>query len=93
MFTNRPQALGALYAFEHQQPATAKSKLAGLRKHYNLAPSAEVYFDIHQDDEDEPAGSPSRWTPSPLGVRAVASRLPADGKRPLAWPRRRYAGD
>ena len=55
MFTNRPQALGALYAFEHQQPGTAKSKLAGLRKHYNLAPSAEVYFDIHQDDEDEPA--------------------------------------
>lgn len=56
MFTNRPQALGALYAFEHQQPATAKSKLEGLRKHYSLAPSAEVYFDIHQDDEDEP-----RW--------------------------------
>lgn len=55
-FSNRPQALGALYAFEHQQPATAKSKLEGLRKHYNLAPSAEVYFDIHQDDEDEP-----RW--------------------------------
>lgn len=56
MFANRPQALGALYAFEHQQPGTAKSKLDGLRRHYNLAPSAEVYFDIHQDDEDEP-----RW--------------------------------
>lgn len=56
MFTNRPQALGALYAFEQQQPATAKSKLAGLRKHYNLSPSAETYFDIHQEDEEEP-----RW--------------------------------
>jgi len=56
MFTNRPQALGALYAFEHQQPATAKSKLEGLRRHYNLSPDAEVYFDIHQDDEEEP-----RW--------------------------------
>lgn len=55
-FGNRPQALGALYAFEHQQPATAKSKLEGLRKHYNLPASAEVYFDIHIDDEDEP-----RW--------------------------------
>lgn len=56
MFTNRPQALGALYAFEHQQPGTAKSKLQGLRKHYELSPTAEVYFDIHQDDEEEP-----RW--------------------------------
>ena len=56
MFTNRPQALGALYAFEQQQPGTAKSKLEGLRKHYSLAPSAEVYFDIHQDDIEEP-----RW--------------------------------
>ncbi len=55
-FSNRPQALGALYAFEHQQPATAHSKLEGLRRHYNLAPSAEVYFDVHKDDEDEP-----RW--------------------------------
>lgn len=55
-FSNRPQALGALYAFEHQQPATAHSKLEGLRKHYDLSASAEVYFDIHKDDEDEP-----RW--------------------------------
>ncbi len=56
MFNNRAQALGALYAFERQQPDTAKSKLAGLRKHYNLSPSAEIYFDIHQEDEAEP-----RW--------------------------------
>lgn len=55
-FNSRPQALGALYAFEHQQPATAKSKLEGLRKHYSLPASAEVYFDIHIDDEEEP-----RW--------------------------------
>lgn len=55
-FSNRSQALGALYAFEHQQPGTAHSKLEGLRRHYNLAPSAEVYFDVHKDDEDEP-----RW--------------------------------
>jgi pyrroloquinoline-quinone synthase len=55
-FRSRPQALGALYAFEQQQPATAKSKLDGLRLHYKLAPSAEVYFDVHKDDEEEP-----RW--------------------------------
>ena len=53
-FSNRPEALGALYAFERQQPSTARSKLDGLRAHYNLAPSAQVYFDIHKDDEEEP---------------------------------------
>jgi pyrroloquinoline-quinone synthase len=55
-FGNRPQALGALYAFEHQQPATAQSKLEGLRRHYNLPAPAEVYFEVHVNDEDEP-----RW--------------------------------
>lgn len=55
-FTNRPQALGALYAFEQQQPGTAQSKLDGLRKHYSLASYGEVYFDVHKSDEEEP-----RW--------------------------------
>src|SRR5262245_6511266 len=55
-FASRPSALGALYAFEQQQPATAQSKLDGLRKHYALPPSAEVYFDVHKADEEEP-----RW--------------------------------
>ena len=55
-FGNRAQALGALYAFEQQQPVTAQSKLDGLRKHYSLSPEAEVYFDIHKSDIEEP-----RW--------------------------------
>jgi pyrroloquinoline-quinone synthase len=55
-FTGRPRALGALYAFERQQPGTATSKLDGLRKHYNLGAAGEVYFEVHKDDEDEP-----RW--------------------------------
>lgn len=56
MFTGKAQALGALYAFEQQQPGTADSKLAGLRKHYSIEPKGEVYFDIHKADFDEP-----RW--------------------------------
>jgi pyrroloquinoline-quinone synthase len=56
MFANRPQALGALYAFEQQQPATAQTKLDGLRLHYHLPASAEFYFDVHKGDEEEP-----RW--------------------------------
>jgi pyrroloquinoline-quinone synthase len=55
MFQERTRALGALYAFEQQQPGTAESKLAGLRKHYNLSAAAEVYFDIHKSDFEEPA--------------------------------------
>src|SRR5205085_11272880 len=54
LFSSRPQALGALYAFEQQQPATAQSKLDGLRRHYSLPASAEVYFDVHKSDEEEP---------------------------------------
>jgi pyrroloquinoline-quinone synthase len=56
LFSKKATALGALYAFEQQQPGTAESKLAGLRKHYNVPAKAQVYFDIHKDDFEEP-----RW--------------------------------
>ena len=48
-------ALGALYAFEAQQPATASSKLEGLKKHYSNWQADETYFTIHQADFEEPA--------------------------------------
>jgi pyrroloquinoline-quinone synthase len=48
-------ALGALYAFEAQQPATASSKLEGLKKHYSQWQADETYFTIHQSDFQEPA--------------------------------------
>jgi len=48
-------ALGALYAFEAQQPATASSKLEGLKKHYSSWQADETYFTIHQSDVEEPA--------------------------------------
>lgn len=54
LFSERASALGALYAFEAQQPAAAKSKLEGLRAHYKLPESAEPYFIIHADDDSEP---------------------------------------
>ena len=55
LFAGRAASLGALYAFEAQQPRTAISKLEGLRTHYDLPKSAETYFDVHKDDWDEPA--------------------------------------
>ncbi len=54
-FESYPTALGALYAFEVQQPLTSKSKLDGLKKHYSNLGADEVYFDVHVDDFDEPA--------------------------------------
>jgi pyrroloquinoline-quinone synthase len=48
-------ALGALYAFEAQQPATAASKLEGLRKHYTHWNADETYFKLHENDLAEPA--------------------------------------
>jgi pyrroloquinoline-quinone synthase len=52
-----PEALGALYSFEVQQPATAQSKLAGLREHYagTVDESAQEYFREHAVETDEPA--------------------------------------
>jgi pyrroloquinoline-quinone synthase len=56
-FASIPEALGALYSFEVQQPATASSKLAGLREHYagTVDPDAQQYFVEHAVETDEPA--------------------------------------
>jgi pyrroloquinoline-quinone synthase len=54
-FSSYAGALGALYAFEAQQPATASSKLEGLKNHYNQWQADETYFTIHQADFEEPA--------------------------------------
>jgi pyrroloquinoline-quinone synthase len=52
-FANVPSALGALYAFESQQPHTTASKLEGLRLHYDLGAAAETYFIVHEGDDHE----------------------------------------
>ncbi|MGH2475040.1 MAG: hypothetical protein ACRDIL_07225 [Candidatus Limnocylindrales bacterium] len=56
-FASVPESLGALYSFEVQQPATASSKLAGLREHYAGAVGADAqqYFVEHAVETDEPA--------------------------------------
>jgi pyrroloquinoline-quinone synthase len=47
LFNAPATTLGAMYAFEAQQPATAKSKLDGLKEHYSLPVEAEPYFEVH----------------------------------------------
>lgn len=56
-FASVPEALGALYSFEVQQPATASSKLAGLREHYagTVGADGQRYFVEHAVETDEPA--------------------------------------
>lgn len=52
-FATPVTALGGLYAFEAQQPATARSKLDGLRLHYDVPSAGETYFEVHADDNHE----------------------------------------
>jgi pyrroloquinoline-quinone synthase len=52
-FARPDTAAGALYAFERQQPATAQSKLDGLRAFYAVGPGAERYFDEHTRNQHE----------------------------------------
>ena len=55
LFSDPISAAGALYAFEVQQPATAQSKLDGLKAHYHLPSGVEPYFEIHSHNEHEAA--------------------------------------
>lgn len=52
-FSDPVSALGGLYAFEAQQPETARSKLDGLRLHYDVPAAGETYFEVHADDDHE----------------------------------------
>jgi pyrroloquinoline-quinone synthase len=74
LFTaSEASALGALYAFEQQQPGTSTSKLAGLRAHYSLESKAEYYFAVHQDDYAE-----ARWIEQAIGQLSAGDRKVAE---------------
>jgi pyrroloquinoline-quinone synthase len=53
LFATPVTALGAMYAFEAQQPLTARSKLKGLTTHYSLPEEASLYFEVHADNFEE----------------------------------------
>jgi pyrroloquinoline quinone (PQQ) biosynthesis protein C len=50
LFSSKPEALGALYAFEAQQPYTSKAKLEGLNEHYSVSEEGKEYFRVHAED-------------------------------------------
>lgn len=53
LFSQPATALGALYAFEAQQPPTAQSKLDGLKTHYSLPAGVQPYFEEHSRNHHE----------------------------------------
>lgn len=73
-FAQPTTSLGALYAFEAQQPYTSSSKLKGLREHYQLPESAHVYFEVHETDFAEPA----------LLMERIEALSPAEQQQALA---------
>ena len=81
-FADRVESLGALYAFESQQPSTARSKLDGLRAHYAVDESATEYFRVHAGDYGER---------DELG-RLVDALTPADRERARAACERACVG-
>ncbi len=73
LFAEPATALGALYAFEAQQPATAQSKLEGLIRHYSLPDGVRPYFEVHAVNHHEAEKILARLNQlSPVGqARAV----------------------
>lgn len=53
LFATRAEAVGALYAFEAQQPYTSRAKLDGLNAHYTVSDLGKEYFRVHADDVAE----------------------------------------
>jgi len=73
LFSTPATALGALYAFEAQQPTTSASKLEGLKQHYSFSPDAETYFAVHANDESEAQWLAEKLTGLAPGQREVAA--------------------
>jgi len=76
-------AVGALYAFEGQQPGVARSKLEGLEQHYRaVCPDVAVgYFQAHIDDYAEPALLEARFASfAPPGRQRASAAATAIGR-------------
>lgn len=52
-FAQPATAVGALYAFEAQQPHTSQVKLEGLEEHYQVSEAGREYFKVHANDVAE----------------------------------------
>ena len=74
LFSSKAGSLGAMYAFEAQQPATAKSKLDGLKTHYALPQAVEPYFEVHA----------ANWHESEKLLAAIETLSPDEKRQAVA---------
>lgn len=74
LFAEKASALGALYAFEVQQPETSVSKLKGLRQHYAALKADEAYFEAHAKNQHE----------AEKLIRRISALSPADQAKALS---------
>ncbi len=73
-FATPAGAIGALYAFELQQPKTAESKLAGLKTHYaHLGDGVKPYFEAHLGESGEDTLLESKLAALPAAEQEVAA--------------------
>lgn len=73
LFSQPATALGALYAFEAQQPPTAQSKLDGLKTHYSLPAGVQPYFEVHSHNHHEAEKLLARMEKLDEGEKAQAA--------------------
>src|SRR5574341_317927 len=78
LFAQPATALGALYAFEVQQPATAASKLDGLNKWYSLEDDGKKYFEAHTANWHESEKILAQINRLPLNEQVQALRACAE---------------
>lgn len=75
--------LGALYAYEHQTPEVAKTKLEGLKKFYNITKEKALkFFEVHQKADiwhsEEVAGLINKLSEEEKKEAAQSACLAAD---------------
>jgi pyrroloquinoline-quinone synthase len=85
--TDAPVAAGiaAIHAYEHQVPAVAEAKIAGLETHFGISDQRTLKFwEVHQSlDEDHAAGERAALADTPERDRAAV--LDATGEALDAW--------
>lgn len=73
-FATPAGAIGALYAFELQQPKTAETKLAGLKTHYaHLGEGVKPYFEAHVGESGEDAMLEAKLAALPPAEQEIAA--------------------
>jgi len=83
-FEDPVKAVGALYAFEAQQPSTSLAKLEGLKTHYSGLKAESEYFTVHAEDYGEANMLEERFSAMSPEEQGVAVKAAEDTAK-LLW--------